>query len=153
MTVYLGTGSILSSSAEAMTTELTIGKLAEQAQVNVQTIRYYERRGLLRDPDRTASNYRVYGGDTLRRVRFIRRAQELGFTLSEIKELLELRASPRSCCEDVRERSEAKIRDIDEKVRTLQAMRKALAKLVHACSGRGPVTECPILESLDDGEA
>jgi len=136
-----------------MTTELSIGKLAEQAQVNVQTIRYYERRGLLRDPERTASNYRVYGGDTLRRVRFIRRAQELGFTLSEIKELLELRASPRSCCADVRERSEAKIRDIDEKVRTLQAMRKALARLVRACSGRGPVTECPILESLEDEEA
>lgn len=135
-----------------MTTELTIGKLAEQAQVNVQTIRYYERRGLLRDPDRTASNYRVYGGETLRRVRFIRRAQELGFTLSEIKELLELRASPRSCCADVRERSEAKMRDIDEKVRTLQAMRKALAKLVRACSGQGPVTECPILESLEDEE-
>lgn len=136
-----------------MTTELSIGKLAEQAQVNVQTIRYYERRGLLRDPERTASNYRVYGGDTLRRVRFIRRAQELGFTLSEIKELLELRASPRSCCADVRERSEAKMRDIDEKVRTLQAMRKALARLVRACSGRGPVTECPILESLEDEEA
>lgn len=136
-----------------MTTELSIGKLAEQAQVNVQTIRYYERRGLLRDPERTASNYRVYGGETLRRVRFIRRAQELGFTLSEIKELLELRASPRSCCADVRERSEAKMRDIDEKVRTLQAMRKALARLVRACSGRGPVTECPILESLEDEEA
>lgn len=133
-----------------MTIELTIGKLAEQAQVNIQTIRYYERRGLLRDPERTASNYRVYGADTLRRVRFIKRAQDLGFTLNEIRELLELRASPRSCCEDVRARSEAKIRDIDEKVRTLEAMRKALAKLVRACSGRGPVTECPILESLED---
>ena len=133
-----------------MTIELTIGKLAEQAQVNIQTIRYYERRGLLRDPERTASNYRVYGADTLRRVRFIKRAQDLGFTLNEIRELLELRASPRSCREDVRARSEAKIRDIDEKVRTLEAMRKALAKLVRACSGRGPVTECPILESLED---
>jgi len=133
--------------------ELTIGKLAEQAQVNVQTIRYYERRGLLREPDRTASNYRVFGRETLRRVRFIKRAQDLGFTLNEIKELLELRASPRSCCEDVRTRSEAKIRDIDAKVRALGAMRKALAKLVRACSGKGPVTECPILESLEDGEA
>lgn len=136
-----------------MATELTIGKVAELAHVNVQTIRYYERRGLLREPDRTASNYRVYGGSTLRRVRFIQRAQDLGFTLSEIKELLELRASPRSCCADVRERSEAKIRDIDEKVRTLGAMRKALAKLVQTCSGRGPVTDCPILESLEDSKA
>ncbi len=136
-----------------MTVELTIGKLAEQAQVNVQTIRYYERRGLLRDPERTASNYRVFGRDTLRRVRFIKRAQDLGFTLNEIKELLELRASPRSCCGDVRARSEAKIRDIDARVRALEAMRKALAKLVRACSGRGPVTECPILDSLEDEEA
>ena len=135
-----------------MTTELTIGRLAEEAQVNVQTIRYYERRGLLRDPERTASNYRVYGRDTLRRVRFIKRAQDLGFTLNEIKELLELRASPRSSCEDVRARSQAKIRDIDEKVRTLEAMRKGLAKLVRTCSGRGPVTDCPILESLEDEE-
>jgi len=134
----------------AMITEFTIGKLAELAQVNVQTIRYYERRGLLRDPKRTASNYRVFGGDTLRRVRFIKRAQELGFTLTEIKELLELRASPRSCCEDVRSRSKEKIRDIDEKVKSLEGMRRALAELVRACSGRGPVTECPILESLED---
>ena len=131
---------------------LSIGKLARQARVNVQTIRYYERRGLLRDPERTASNYRVYGGDTLRRVRFIKRAQELGFTLNEIKELLELRASPRSCCAVVRQRSEAKIRDIDGKVRALKAMRQALERLVRACSGRGPVTECPILESLEDEE-
>ena len=133
-----------------MAIELTIGKLAERAQVNIQTIRYYERRGLLPEPERTASNYRVYTGDTVRRVRFIKRAQDLGFTLSEIKELLDLRASPRSCCEDVRARSKAKIRDIDEKVRSLEAMRKALSKLVGACSGRGPVTECPILESLEE---
>ncbi len=132
------------------TTALNIGSLAKQAEVNIQTIRYYERRGLLPEPERTASNYRVYAGDTLQRVRFIKRAQELGFTLSEIKELLELRASPRSCCEDVRARSKAKIRNIDEKVRSLEAMRKALSKLVRACSGRGPVTECPILESLEE---
>ncbi len=131
-------------------TPLNIGGLAKQAEVNIQTIRYYERRGLLPEPERTASNYRVYAGDTVRRVRFIKRAQDLGFTLSEIKELLDLRASPRSRCEDVRARSKAKIRDIDEKVHSLEAMRRALSKLVRACSGRGPVTECPILESLEE---
>jgi Hg(II)-responsive transcriptional regulator len=135
-----------------MAIELTIGKLAQRAQVNVQTIRYYERRRLLPEPERTASNYRVYAEDTVLRVRFIKRAQDLGFTLNEIKELLELRASPRSCCKDVRARSEAKIHDIDEKVRSLEAMRKALSKLVSACSGQGPVTDCPILETLE-GEA
>ena len=136
-----------------MATEFTIGKLAQRAQVNTQTIRYYERRGLLPDPERTVSNYRVYSTDTVLRVRFIKRAQDLGFTLSEIKELLELRAAPHSRCEDVRACSEAKIRDIDQKVRSLEAMRKALSKLMSACSGRGPITECPILESLEGEES
>ena len=131
-----------------MAIEFTIGKLAKRAHVNIQTIRYYERRGLLPEPERSASNYRVYAEDTLLRVRFIKRAQDLGFTLGEIKELLELRAAPRSCCEDVRARAEAKIRDIDKKIRSLDTMRTDLAQLVNACSGRGPVTECPILESL-----
>ncbi len=136
----------------ANTLELTIGAVAKRAWVNIQTLRYYERRGLLPAPERTASNYRIYAGDTVRRVRFIKRAQELGFTLTEIKELLSLRASPRSGCEEVRERSKAKITDIDEKIRTLEAMRNALSRLVRACSGRGPVTECPILDSLDSEE-
>ena len=133
----------------AYTTPLTIGDLAKQAEVNIQTIRYYERRGLLPAPDRTASNYRVYPEATVRRVRFIKRAQQLGFTLKEINELLALRASPRSRCEDVREQSKAKIADIEEKIRSLEAMRKALQKLVRACTGRGPTTECPILDFLD----
>ena len=138
---------------KGMESVLTIGQLAERARVNVQTIRYYERRGLLREPERTASNYRVYGGDTVRRVRFIKRAQELGFTLKEIAELLALRATRRSSCAEVRARSQAKMRDIDEKLRTLAAMRKALDWLVRECSGRGPVTECPILETLEEDGA
>ncbi len=137
---------------EETTLVLTIGGVARRAGVNIQTLRYYERRRLLPAPKRTASNYRVYSDDTVRRVRFIKRAQELGFTLTEIKELLSLRASPRSRCEDVRKRSKAKITDIDEKIRALEAMRKALSKLVRACSGRGPVSECPILDSLDSDE-
>ncbi len=128
---------------------LNIGTLAKQAEVNIQTIRYYERRGLLPEPERTASNYRVFTGDTVRRVRFIKHAQDLGFTLNEIKELLELRASPRSCSEDVRAQAQAKIKDIEEKVRALEGMKKALSKLVRACSGRGSATECPILESME----
>ena len=130
--------------------QLSIGELAERAQVNIQTIRYYERRALLPEPERTASNYRVYSGSTVQRVRFIKRAKELGFTLTEIKELLDLRSSASSCCEDVRARSKAKIRDIEEKLRSLEAMRAALTKLVRACSGEGPTVECPILESLED---
>ncbi|MGH9893319.1 MAG: MerR family transcriptional regulator [bacterium] len=130
-------------------TGLKVGDVAKQAGVNLQTIHYYERRGLLPKPPRTGSNYRAYPEDAVLRVRFVKRAQELGFTLKEIKELLSLRATPRTRCSDVRERAEAKVQNIDDKVRTLQAMRKALTKLIGECSGKGPVTQCPILEALD----
>jgi MerR family mercuric resistance operon transcriptional regulator len=128
---------------------LKVGEVAKHAGVNLQTIHYYERRGLLPKPPRTGSNYRVYPRGAVLRVRFIKRAQELGFTLKEIEELLSLRAAPRTRCGDVRGRAEAKVRDIDQKVGTLQAMRRALTKLIGECSGSRPVTECPILEALD----
>lgn len=130
-------------------TGFKVGDVAKQAGVNLQTIHYYERRGLLPKPPRTGSNYRAYPQDAVLRVRFVKRAQELGFTLKEIKELLSLRATPRTRCLDVRERAEAKVQDIHDKVRTLQAMRKALTKLIGECSSEGPVTQCPILEALD----
>jgi len=126
-----------------------VGEVAKRAGVNLQTIRYYERRGLLPRPPRTASNYRLYPQDSVRRVLFIKRAQELGFTLKEIKELLSLRAAPRARCADVRNRAEAKVRDIDEKMHALDAIRKALTRLIGECSGKGSVTECPILDALD----
>ena len=128
---------------------LKVGEVAKQAEVNLQTIHYYERRGLLPKPTRTGSNYRLYPEDAVRRVRFIKRAQELGFTLDEIKQLLSLRAAPQTRCADVRERAETKVQNIDGKVRTLLAMRKALIKLIGECSAKAPVTECPILEALD----
>lgn len=134
-------------------TGLKVGEVARQAGVNLQTIHYYERRGLLPKPPRTGSNYRAYPEDAVLRVRFVKRAQEIGFTLKEIKELLSLRAAPRTRCADVRERAVTKVRDIDDKVRTLQAMRKVLTKLIGECSGSGPVSQCPILEALDpEGE-
>lgn len=131
----------------------TIGEVAERADVHVETLRYYERKLLIQKPPRTTSNYRAYPPETVRRVRFIKRAQELGFTLAEIKELLSLRAAPKSRCSDVRVRAAAKIEDIDEKMRTLRRMKKALGKLVTECSGKGPVAECPILEALDTEES
>jgi MerR family mercuric resistance operon transcriptional regulator len=131
---------------------LTIGQVARQAAVNIETLRYYERRGLIPEPPRQASGYRQYDPQVVQRIRFIKRTQELGFTLKEISELLMLRADPDTTCEDVRRRAEAKIADIEEKVRTLHRIKKALAKLTAACSGRGPTGECPILEALDPRE-
>jgi len=130
---------------------LKVGEVAKQAGVNLQTVHYYERRGLLPRPPRTDSNYRAYPPDAVRRVRFIKRAQELGFSLKEIQELLSLRAAPRTRCADVRARAEAKALDIDIKIRSLEAMRKSLSKVIRECSGTGPATECPILDALDSG--
>src|SRR2546426_9423513 len=128
---------------------LTRGELAQQGRVNSETIRYYERRGLLPKPPRTPSGYRTFGTDAVRRLRFIKHAQELGFSLKEIKELLALRVDARTSCADVRKRAEAKLADIDQKLRALRAMKRALVQLTAACVGRGPVSACPILESLD----
>ncbi len=129
--------------------ELTTSEVAKRGGVNLETIRYYERRGLLPKPPRTLSGYRAFAPDAVRRLRFVKRAQALGFSLKEIKELLSLRAAPKARCADIRERAEAKIAEIDAKIRTLQAMRKALLRLTAACTGRGSVSDCPILESLD----
>ena len=128
---------------------LTIGRLAREAGVNLETVRYYERRGLLQRPPRSASGYRLFPADAARRLRFIRRAQELGFSLGEIRELLSLRMSATARRTDVRKRAEAKIADIDAKIRSLDAMKRTLRKLTNSCEGCGPIAECPILETLD----
>jgi MerR family mercuric resistance operon transcriptional regulator len=129
--------------------QLTTAEVAKRGGVNLETIRYYERRGLLPKPRRTVSGYRAFAPDAVRRLRFVKRAQALGFSLKEIKELLSLRAAPKARCADIRERAEVKIAEIDAKIRSLQAMRKALLRLTAACTGRGSVSDCPILESLD----
>ena len=129
--------------------QLKIGELAEQGQVSLQTIRYYEREGLLPKPPRLTSGYRVFSSEAVRRVRFIKRAQELGFSLTEIKELLSIRIDPKSDCSDVQKLARAKVTDIEGKIRTLQGMKKVLNKLASACPGVGPSIECPILESFD----
>lgn len=128
---------------------LTIGRLARAGGVNLETVRYYERRGLLPRPPRSASGYRLFPEESARRLRFIRRAQELGFSLKEIRELLSLRVSRRARSTDVRRRAEAKIADIEAKIKTLESMRRTLRKLATSCAGCGPLSECPILESLD----
>lgn len=131
---------------------LTIGQVARRACVGVETVRFYEREGLLAEPNRRPSGYRQYEESVIIRLQFIRRAKELGFTLNEIKELLSLRADSRTTCADVRARANAKIADIEAKIRTLQRMKKALAKVTKACSGQGPISECPILDAIGPEE-
>lgn len=130
---------------------LTIGKVAERSGVKIDTLRYYERQGVIALPERTGSNYRVYEEDTVLRVRFVKRAQELGFSLAEIKELLDLRVSENASCADVRDQALAKVADLEEKIRSLQAMRRVLSKLADECVGKGvPLSACPILDALDE---
>ncbi len=133
-----------------MSNEMRIGQVAAQAGVNVQTLRYYERRGLLEEPRRRSSGYRTYKPDAVRLVRFIKKAQDLGFTLREVHELLRLRQSRPRRRTQVRSMAEVKIRDIDEKTRRLRAIRKALSVLIDSCACRSGALECPILEALDD---
>ncbi|MBV8359479.1 MAG: MerR family DNA-binding protein [Deltaproteobacteria bacterium] len=128
---------------------LTIGRLAKQARVNRETVRYYERRRLLQRPSRSAAGYRVFSDDALRRLRFIRHAKMLGFSLEEIKELLALRIHSIDTCERVRERTQTKIADIENKIETLQRMKRSLSELITACSRRRKTDECPILDCLD----
>ncbi len=129
---------------------LTIGQVAKAANVHVETLRYYERRGLVAKPPRSATLYRRYPEETVPRVQFVKHAQALGFSLREIRELLSLRAAPRARCGDVKRRAETKVSEIDAKVRALKAMRRALTRLVSQCDGNLPVSKCPIVESLDN---
>ena len=131
---------------------LTIGKIAKRAGVSIETLRFYEKQGLLEPPRRTESNYRIYPEEEITRLRFIKRAKTLGFSLREIRELLSLRHDPRATKADVKQRTEAKIEDIKERIDDLTRMLKALESLSSTCDGHGPISECPILEALDSGK-
>ena len=132
---------------------MSIGQLAQRAGIGIETVRFYEREGLLEEPARRDSGYRQYEDDVVARLRFIMRAKELGFSLKEIKELLALRVDSTTTCAEVRGKAQAKIADIEEKIQTLQRMKQALLKVTKQCSGRGPTSECPILEALEPEEA
>lgn len=127
-------------------TELTIGRLADEAGVNVETIRYYQRRGLMAEPDRPASGHRRYAGDAVKRVRFIKRAQALGFTLEEIAGLLELDEA--HACTETRELAAHKLHVIESKVADLNAMRRALKTLLRECDVGSRAGACPIIHAL-----
>ena len=128
---------------------LRIGQIAKQSGVGIETIRYYERQGLLEEPERRPSGFRQYDQSVVARLQFIRRTKDLGFTLAEIKELLGLWFDATTRCEHVRQRAEQKIEDIDDKIRSLQRMKRSLKTVIQQCESRESFTECPLWEGLD----
>lgn len=128
---------------------LTTGELAERSDVNVQTLRYYERRGLLPEPPRSESGYRQYSTSAVSRIRFIKRAQTLGFTLEQIGDLLALRVEPAQSCDAVRSQALVHREEIERKIADLDRILGALDDLIAACEAQDPSVECPILEALE----
>ena len=130
---------------------LRIGQVADATGITVEAIRYYEREGLLLPADRTSTGYRKYRPEAVRRLKFVKSAQALGFSLREIRELLELRVNPDADCGDVKAIALAKIAEIDAKIEELAKLRDALKVVTDACSGSGPTGRCVILEAMDTG--
>ena len=131
---------------------MTIGTLAKRAGVGIDTVRYYERAGLLPAAPRRASGYRDFRPETVQRLRFIRRAKELGFTLDEIGELLALSGQRERGVKGVKSAAQAKLQLVEARLRELKRVRKGLRTLIAACPGHGPLEECPILKALTSGE-
>lgn len=129
-------------------TNFTISKLAKKAGVNLQTIRYYERLELLPEPKRTESGYRIYDDEYLKNIRFVKNAQDLGFKLEEIKNLVDIKFNPKAMGKDVKKLIDEKIHDIEDQIEELQEMKKYLKELDQSCSGKMPSSCCPILNSL-----
>ena len=127
---------------------MTIGRLAKQAGVNIDTIRYYERNGLIPEPTRRLSGYREYDSTDIARLRFILRAKDLGFTLAEIAELLSLSAD--RDVKGVKRRAETRLEQVEHKIKELQRVRRGLKTLIDACPGHGDLERCPIIAALSE---
>ena len=131
---------------------MQIGMLARRAGVAIDTVRYYERQGLLPKPHRQASGYRIYEEDDVARLRFIRRAKTLGFTLEEIASLLELSSRRDEDMASLRQAAEARMAEIAARITELERVRSGLQQLVTACPGHGALATCPILSALSEDQ-
>lgn len=129
--------------------KLSIGQVAKQTSLSVETIRFYERQGLIEKPARKGSGYRQFGQQDIERLIFIQQAKSLGFSLSEIKSLLSLRADPDTTTGDIKQLAQSKLEDIEAKIKMLKGMKRSLKSLIDMCPGQGPKKDCPILEALD----
>jgi MerR family copper efflux transcriptional regulator len=133
---------------------LTIGEIARQAAVGIETVRFYERRGLIEQPPKpNGAGFRIYPPETVKRLRFIQQAQDIGFSLREIHELLALKTDPEVDCGEVKGRAVVKLREVHDKIDKLRRIGEALESLIAICPGCGPVTACSILEALDEPPA
>ncbi|MBS0209438.1 MAG: MerR family transcriptional regulator [Planctomycetes bacterium] len=126
---------------------MRIGEVAKLSGTGIETIRFYEREGLLLEPERRPSGYRQYDEASVERLNYIRRAKELGFTLAEIRELLQL-SFVASHCEHIRQRAETKITDIEQKIRSLRQMKRSLGKIVEHCRTKGATEDCPLVHQV-----
>lgn len=132
---------------------IRIGQVAKAAGVHVETIRFYERRGLIQQPEKPLYGIRRYPAEIVARIRFIKHAQSLGFTLGEVRELLVLRIDSPATCAEVQRRAKQKLTKVQEKILALRTMETVLDSLVHACEQRDLVhPTCPILQVMDEGE-
>ncbi len=127
---------------------MTIGELAAAADVPAATVRYYEQRGLLARAPRTPAGYRVYDADAVRRLRFIKHAQALGFSLEDVQELLALRVTDPASCARVERTTREKLHHVRARIRELRQMERVLESLLHSCAARRPTDECPVLATL-----
>ncbi len=131
---------------------MKIGEVAKAAGIGIDAVRFYEREGLIPEPARRPSGYRMYSPDVVLSLRFIKRAKELGFSLKEISALLSLETAAEATAADVRKLAEAKLADIEERIRALQRMRRALRKATESCTGQGSTSGCSILQTLNREE-
>jgi MerR family transcriptional regulator, Zn(II)-responsive regulator of zntA len=128
---------------------MTRGELAKKCGVNIEALRYYEKRKLIDPPKRSETGYRLYTEDDVTRIRFIKNAQKLGFSLNEILELLKLRIYKNKSCEEARKKSQAKLEDVDNKIKTLKIIKRSLKELIKQCEEAIPTNHCPILSEFE----
>jgi MerR family mercuric resistance operon transcriptional regulator len=130
-------------------TTFKIGEVARRADVNKETVRYYKKRELIPKPDRRRSGYRIFNRRHIDQIKFIKQAQGLGFTLSEIKELLELRMDEDTTCSEIKSEAQEKYQDVVEKIKDLKQIKNTLIDLIDSCAGEGPKGDCPIINALE----
>jgi len=132
--------------------KMSIGALSKQTGIGIETIRFYERLGLLKPIGRKSSGYRIFDASSLKAIVFIKHAKELGFTLSEIRELLNLKADKKSKCQSVQIKAEGQLKSVEEKIHHLKQIRSVLSELIQRCRRRKVDSECPLLDCLDHCE-